>query len=264
MRDPFKIDGPTCLSFSGGRTSGYMLWRTLQANGGALPADCPVVFANTGKENPATLDFVRDCSVYWGVPVVWLEFVSRAADGFCVVDYASASRSGEPFDRLIAQKRRLPNVVQRACTEELKVKTIARYLAAVGLADADVVVGVRADEPHRIPRLRANGRTLPLVEAGVGKADVHAFWRASPFDLALPYEDGHGNCDLCFLKTYGQVMARIKEQPMKAVWWAGKESATGARFHKDRPGYQAMADFARDQRDLFDPQEEAIACFCGD
>ncbi len=32
VRDPFAIDGPTSLSFSGGRTSGYMLRRTLDAN----------------------------------------------------------------------------------------------------------------------------------------------------------------------------------------------------------------------------------------
>ncbi len=30
------------------------------------------------------------------------------------------------------------------------------------------------------------------------------------------------------------------------------------------PVYQAMADCARDQRDLFDPNEEALPCFCGD
>ena len=49
-RDPFLCDGPTVVSFSGGRTSGLMLRRVLDAHGGALPVDVHVVFTNTGKE----------------------------------------------------------------------------------------------------------------------------------------------------------------------------------------------------------------------
>jgi 3'-phosphoadenosine 5'-phosphosulfate sulfotransferase (PAPS reductase)/FAD synthetase len=34
---------------------------------------CTVTFANTGKEMPETLDFVRDCGEHWGVDITWLE-----------------------------------------------------------------------------------------------------------------------------------------------------------------------------------------------
>ena len=73
MSDPFKITEPTCISFSGGRTSAYILWRVLQSNNG-LPEDAIVCFANTGKEEEATLEFVRDCGDYWNVPITWIEY----------------------------------------------------------------------------------------------------------------------------------------------------------------------------------------------
>ncbi len=51
-----------------------MLWRVLQSNNGRLPDEAIVCFANTGKEEEATLRFVRDCSVNWNVPITWVEF----------------------------------------------------------------------------------------------------------------------------------------------------------------------------------------------
>jgi len=59
MRDPFKITEPTCISFSGGRSSAYMLWRVLRSNGG-LPDGSVVCFANTGKEEEAIGCFCGD------------------------------------------------------------------------------------------------------------------------------------------------------------------------------------------------------------
>jgi 3'-phosphoadenosine 5'-phosphosulfate sulfotransferase (PAPS reductase)/FAD synthetase len=265
VHNPFKIEGPACISFSGGRTSAYMLRQILLAHGGTLPPDVPVCFANTGKEKEATLAFVRDCAERWSVPIVWLEFLSRAADGFRVTSFEQAERAGEPFDRLIDQKQRLPNPVERACTEELKVKTIDRYLASVGLEDADHVVGVRADEARRIPKLRARGRVLPLVDAKVRKADVHAFWRAQPFDLGLTYLDGDGNCDLCFMKDAHIVMREVRREPQRAIWWARNEARIGATFHKDRANYETMRQFALREMplDLGEPGE-SLPCSCGD
>jgi 3'-phosphoadenosine 5'-phosphosulfate sulfotransferase (PAPS reductase)/FAD synthetase len=76
MTDPFKIIEPTVISFSGGRTSAYMLWRIIQAHDGVLPEDAIVCFANTGKEDEATLQFVRDCETNWGIEIHWLEYTS--------------------------------------------------------------------------------------------------------------------------------------------------------------------------------------------
>ena len=146
MRDPFKIEQPTCISFSGGRTSAYMLWRVLQANGG-LPADAVVCFANTGKEVEATLRFVRDCAERWQMPIHWLEYLPMEP-GFMLVDFERASRQGEPFEALIRKRQYLPNPVARGCTTSLKIRPMHRFLRHLGWTDWDQMIGIRADEHH--------------------------------------------------------------------------------------------------------------------
>jgi 3'-phosphoadenosine 5'-phosphosulfate sulfotransferase (PAPS reductase)/FAD synthetase len=278
--NPFKITSPTCISFSGGRTSAYMLWRVLQAHQMSLPDDAVVCFANTGKEEEATLEFVRDCSVNWGVPITWLEY---EIGGFSVVNFERASRNGKPYEKVIQQRGGvLPNRVARYCSSELKTRTMHRTLKAGGWKEWDTFIGIRADEPRRVAKFRANPHPegkheevhMPLAIAGVSAHDVGAFWRAQEFDLALPNNNGktmHGNCDLCFLKPAHQVFSLIAENPERAIWWAAQERkaeqfATGNanRFRDDRPSYAQMAKFAADQRDMFDKDEEGIACFCGD
>jgi len=114
------------------------------------------------------------------------------------------------------------------------------------------------------------------VAAGVTKADVGSFWKSHSFDLKLPNNNGvtmHGNCDLCFLKPAHQIQSLIQEKPDRALWWikmeahansSNKTYGDGAKFRKDRPSYAEMHKFALAQTDMFDKDEEAIACFCGD
>lgn len=280
MSDPFKIDGPTCISFSGGRTSAYMLWRVLQSNGG-LPSEAKVCFANTGKEDEATLRFVKDCQDNWGIPINWLEYQPEEP-GFKTVTFETASRDGEPFQQIIVKRNFLPNPVARFCTVELKIQPELKYLKSLGWDHWENMVGIRADEPRRVAKIRANPsggkagpeRIMPLADSGITKDDVGRFWRAQSFDLGLPNHNGvtsHGNCDLCFLKGASQILSLIAEKPERAVWWARMEDSitnakiqNGGRFRSDRPSYAEMAKFAAEQRDMFDKNEEAIACFCGD
>lgn len=262
MSNPFKIIEPTCISFSGGRTSAYMLYKVLEAHDGKLPEDTFVCFANTGKEDEATLKFVHDCEVNWNVEIDWLEYVPG---GFKKVCFDDAARNGEPFEALIKKKNYLPNPVARFCTEELKVKTINRFLEWMEV-EATTMVGIRADEPRRTAKLRQRGLLIPLVDAGITQKHVQDFWKTQNFDLGLPFRDGItplGNCDLCFLKGPNQILGLIKDKPERAVWWAKQEEYVGATFRKDQPSYAALHKFINDQSDMFS-SEGKIDCFCGD
>ena len=281
MSNPYQIDSPTCISFSGGRTSAFMLYKVLEAHQMSLPPEAIVCFANTGKEDEATLKFVKDCQDNWNVPITWLEYVDaeETKDRWKQVNFETASRDGEPFEALIKKRNYLPNPVSRFCTVELKVRTIHRYLKANGWTEWDSMLGIRADEQRRLAKIgnqdygKHEEKIAPLGGMGVTKETVGDFWRNQSFDLGLPNMNGvtmHGNCDLCFLKGGAQVLSLIQEKPERAVWWAKMEALalasrpSGAVFRSDRPSYAQMIKFASEQKDMFDPNEETISCFCGD
>ena len=255
-----------------------MLWRILQEHDGKLPDDAIVIFANTGKEDEATLKFVHDCETNWNVPIVWVEYVNNENTklNFKVVTYETASRNGEPFEAVIRKRQYLPNPVTRFCTTEMKIRTIHKYLKSIGWDDHNENsdwIGIRADEPRRAAKFARE--RIPLVVAGIGKGDVGDFWKSQPFDLGLPNFNGvtyHGNCDLCFLKGESQTRSLIAEKPERAIWWAKMEALalalaskpSGALFRKDRDSYQHMMNYAKDQVPMFDNPDESIDCLCGE
>ncbi len=239
MSDLFLIEGPAVISFSGGRTSGYMLRRILDAG---LQPDVHVLFADTGKEFPETYAFVEAVRAHWGVTIQRVE------------------RPGG-FTQLITDKKFLPNPVARFCTSDLKLKPIAAAMKAHGYPEWTDVIGLRADEPSRVAKMRGQPRdvALPLVDAGIVKADVLAFWKGHAFDLQLPVDVS--NCDLCFLKGVNKRRQIIRDRPETVGWWIEQEWRIGGRFRSDAPSY---ADLAA-QPDLFkDGIDEMTECFCTD
>jgi 3'-phosphoadenosine 5'-phosphosulfate sulfotransferase (PAPS reductase)/FAD synthetase len=257
--NPYRIEGPALISFSGGRTSAFMLHEILRAYDGKLPEDVVVAFANTGKEREETLRFVHECGSRWGVKIHWLEYRPKGSDtfpfssdelryggllrwwldaakrcgdaGYEEVGFNSASRSGEPFAALIVKKQFLPNSVMRFCTTELKVRVMNRFLRAELGCDRWVnAIGLRYDEGRRVLKALARNDSnkepfkavMPLSKARVTKRDVLAFWAEQPFDLGL--KDYEGNCDLCFLKGRGKRLRLIRDNPGMADWWKEQET----------------------------------------
>lgn len=272
--NPFLITEPTCISFSGGRTSAYMLYRVLEAHCGKLPDEAVVCFANTGKEDEATLNFIHDCETKWNVKIHWLEYVSDEPN-FKIVTYDSASREGQPFEDLIRHRKMLPNVRSRFCTSELKIRTMRRYLQSLDWDEWDNMIGIRADEQRRAVKMKPDHKNetpvMPLHKAGVTKSDVLDFWKNNEFDLKLPIVNGEtigGNCDLCFLKSLPKILTLVAQKPERAYWWAKQEewattqtNGDGNRFRIDRPRYANIHNFVDRQGDMFD---DSIECFCGD
>jgi len=256
-------DNNVLISFSGGRTSGYMLHQILKINGG-LPDTTKVIFCNTGREDNATLDFVRDCEVHWNCKIDWLEY--QRIDNkvtFEKVNHNSASRDGKPFQTLINSKHGyLPNQQVRYCTEELKVRTIKRYLVSLGWETWINTVGIRADEQRRLRSSKDKrwSNWYPLAEANETKQTVMNFWKKQNFDLQIT--PGAGNCVGCFLKAESTLAAMWREQPEHMQWWADQEQSSGTTFHKVR-NYTELGSFVHRQGDwIFD--DENFLCQAND
>jgi len=282
--EPAGPDRPALVSFSGGRSSAYMLRRILDAHGGSLPAHIKVAFANTGKERPETYRFVEEVSKRWAVEIAWLEHDFGSPHRFRVVDPDTASRDGEPFAQVIRRKKFLPNKMMRFCTGELKIEPLERFARyALGWERNWVsVMGIRADEPRRVenilscgPKGRGNFGTLPclpMAAAGARQEDVQRFWKESGFDLGIP--SALSNCDLCFLKPRRTLMEALRKDPGLADWWIGMErevaSVTGGRKLRDptmamffKDGSMAsLLKHSRDQGSFLDAfDDEGEACF---
>ena len=283
MSNPYKIEGPALISFSGGRTSAFMLWNILQAHGGVLPDDIYVTFANTGKEAPETLDFVHEVEQKWGVKIYWLELYfgeERPVYRTKIVDYETASRNGEPFEALLDRRQYLPNPVTRFCTSELKIKVMSRFMRKLqGYKNWYNVIGLRYDEPRRVAsalkQYEAWTNITPMNDAKHTVKDVIKFWEQQNFDLNLTNFGGKtlaGNCDLCFLKGKDTKVKLLQERPEMADWWIKQEQKfgdqAGATFRKDGPTYIDLLDISKQpaykQKNLFDDFDEQMTCFCHD
>jgi hypothetical protein len=201
------------ISFSGGRTSGYMTHRLLSE----LPSsvDARVVFANTGQEDEGTLKFVRDCEEIFGWNITWVEarvnHYKRKGTEHKVVSYDTASRAGEPFEEVI-KKYGLPNQSMPHCTRELKLQPIKSLCREWGWKRGTYhsAVGIRADEIDRMSSYaEKEGLIYPLIKWGVKKPDVLNWWNKQNFDLYVP--EHRGNCLWCWKKSFKKLVQVYRE-----------------------------------------------------
>lgn len=285
ISNSYYLKEPTIISFSGGRTSAYLLYQIIQAHGGELPDYVYPVFANTGKEMPQTLDFIKDCEEHWGCKVYWMELSHIIEDGkgptekdrkwmfkYKETDYKNCSRNGEPFEIVINHYNKLPNATNRFCTYLLKQRAITWFERINGLKHPDQVLGLRYDEPRRVHNIinkdnKYQDKLCPLYTEKVTQETIKKFWDSSNFDLKLVARNGHtilGNCDMCFLKGKKQTMDIMRSRPELSDWWIEQETRTGKTFRFDIPVVDLLKKSKQNiNLDLFE-SDESLDCFCTD
>jgi hypothetical protein len=225
------------ISFSGGRTSGYMTKKILDTKSDEY--EIKVIFANTGQENEATLQFVHDCDTHFGFNTVWLEGITNHEAGVGmshnIVTFETASRNGEPFEEVI-KKYGIPNMGVPFCTDRLKRRPIESYLRSIGWTnrDYDLAIGIRIDEQRRVRDDKTRSIVYPLVHwFPADKQDVLDWWEDQPFDLQL--EEHQGNCKTCWKKSFAKLMRLHNEDPSNFDFFERMEEKyprVGAEFQK--------------------------------
>ncbi len=140
---------PHVVKFSGGRSSGMLLFVLLEA--GLLKAERGdvVVFNNTSAEHPETYNFVRQCKqlveTRYSIPFFWVEFQTyedaRNGEYIRLPSYRLVKSEpwsettpdgyhwrGEVYEELLSWTGFVPNVFQRTCTKNLKLESTRAFL----------------------------------------------------------------------------------------------------------------------------------------
>lgn len=285
---PYRLkEQPTIISFSGGASSGYMLWHLLEEFGGTLPDWIQVLFCNTGDELEETLEFVQNFTDKLGVKIHWLETNAEKTNlpgRLKLVDFDMAARKGEPFDGMLARKKFLPNVIRRVCTTDLKIKPKKMFAKHVlGWKEFSNVIGYRADESHRYYDMfecDKDGKysrwdaglapQCPMIRAKVNKPMVNEFWARQSWRLEL--EPWEGNCVGCFLKGERILVATHRKRPGSLDRMNSREKiykkkyphkgSSISQFNKDRT-FASIIRKADSQIDIDDIEDDQIQdCHC--
>ena len=183
------------VTVSGGRSSAYMAIKLYQNYQDMY--DMTFVYANTGQEHNKTLDFVNNIEKHFKIPIIWVEAAVHekgVSTTHKIVDYTTASRTGEPFEDVI-KKYGLPTIGYMHCTRELKINPMDSLMKERGILKK--TLGIRFDEKRRYhPR---DNILYPLYDWKITKKMVNDWWQLQPFDLEIP--DYLGNCTWCYKKS---------------------------------------------------------------
>ena len=163
------------LSFGGGLQTTAIV--TLMAKGEVVVDE--VVFADTGVEKPET---------YWYIE----EYIKPLLQVLQVPFITVKSYLGTLYEHCW-EKKIIPSIHNRWCTDKFKVRPIEKYLKREGI----VLIGFSADEVKRSEKPSRMTREFPLIERGLSSADCARIISDSGWPVPL-----RSSCYICVFNPY--------------------------------------------------------------
>jgi hypothetical protein len=273
-------------SLSGGKTSSY-----IAAN---YPADYDV-FALVRIEHEASK--FPDKKIRQEVEDrIQAPFIATAEDDMIIYTMLDLEQyigrkitwvTGKTFDQIMTRKGKkyLPNVTQRFCTQEMKLKPIFDWWQKEINEPIETRIGYRANEKKRAKNMyeRLNEKGLlthkvivgkrgsrnkwqeigwqkpsfPLIEANIYKDNVEVYWEDKPVRFAYM-----NNCIGCFHRNALLLKLMSDKFPTKYDWFVQTEKESGHTFKKE-VSYEHIRNSLK-QTNLFDDDfNECDSGYCG-
>ena len=210
------------VSFSGGRTSAFMVWLMERARK-EFGWDVRYIFCDTGVEHPQTYRFIRDIVKHWGIDLTILRAVVNPTLGegnsyqiFKPSDLMTPSMPPfQPFmDMMI--KYGTPTALGAYCSERMKKDVADAYCKDHIGTDYVTWLGIRGDEPNRLKR-KSGIKYLANLTPAMDKQDVLDWWKYQDFDLGITEESG--NCLFCVKKSTLKIALAAKRNPGFLQQW---------------------------------------------
>ncbi|MDE0022435.1 MAG: hypothetical protein OXT69_13790 [Candidatus Poribacteria bacterium] len=149
-RDPSHEKLPHIVKYSGGLSSGLLLFTLLERKILKAERGDAIIFNNTSAEHPQTYLFARrckqECEEHYDVPFFWVEYMTYEDEhrgeyirkaSYRLTNDRPHSKDvnedgfhwrGEVFEELLSWSGYVPNQFSRSCTSQMKLETTRRFL----------------------------------------------------------------------------------------------------------------------------------------
>jgi hypothetical protein len=226
---------PNVVSFSGGRTSAYLVWLFEQEKKRNPNIQIEYLFCDTGAEHPATYKFIKQVAHHWGIKITCLQadVIHQRGVGvkYKVIPLEKCKQDLSIFSD-VCKKYGTPLAGTSHCTHALKTTPSDKYCnEKYGVGNYVKWLGIRIDEPQRIKLVDDQMSLFEVKEkykpklllqylaqiSEATKEDILDFWHQQPFDLEIP--EYLGNCVFCIKKGSNKIALAAKAEPEMAELW---------------------------------------------